>query len=64
MSIEQKLCKVKKFQVCVQEFWYCLPNLYNQPELSEIDNSAPKKTVRNSSRNMTIHMQFFFEKSI
>ena len=30
-----------------------------QPELSEIDNSAPKKAVRNSSSNMMIHIPFF-----
>ena len=46
-------------KVCVQEFWYWLPSLDIQPELSEIDNSAPKKAVRNSSSNMTIHIPFF-----
>ena len=29
------------------------------PELSKIDNSAPKNAVRNSSRNMTIDIPFF-----
>ena len=32
-------------KVCVQKFWYCLPSLDIRPELSEIDNSAPKKLV-------------------
>ena len=31
----------------------------SQAEISEINNSAPKKAVLNSSSNMTIHMQFF-----
>ena len=57
MSTEQKLCEnisapiyvecVKMYQlkVCVQEFWYCVPGLDIQPELSEIVNSACKKAV-------------------
>ena len=32
-------------KVCIQEFWYCVPDLDIQSELSEIDNSARKKAV-------------------
>ena len=73
MSIEQNLCKVKKFQLqsmsnairCINHRFAfkdagiaCLAFII-QPELSEIDNSAPKKAVRNSSSNMTSHILFF-----
>ena len=32
-------------KVCVQSFWYCVPGLDIQPELSEIDNPARRKAV-------------------
>ena len=37
-----KMCRSK---VCVQKFWYCVPGLDIQPELSEIDNPARRKAV-------------------
>ena len=69
MSIEQLLCKVKKIQLqSISNAIRCIDHRFAfknyaiaciQPELSEIDNSAPKKAVRNSSSNMTIHIPFF-----
>ena len=32
-------------EVCIQEFWYCVPGLDIQPELSENDNPARKKAI-------------------
>ena len=37
--------KMYRSKVCVQEFWYFVPDLDIRPEQSENDNSAVKKAV-------------------
>ena len=59
MSIEEKLCKVKIFQllcdkmylskVCVQEFWYIKSGFDIQPEQSLNNNLACKKRFQVAS---------------
>ena len=68
MNNEQKLCKVNisspiylefyEMCQCIQEFWYIMSGLDIQPDQSENENPARKKSD-SRLRETTIHVPFF-----